>query len=112
MEVAFDYFESVANMAATVCDRNGVVVYQNRRAIDRDGDVVGKNLYGCHSKKSGEMIRRMMENDCSNTYQVVSRGRHNLIHQTPWYDANGNVGGLIELAIDLPNNMNVLNKDK
>lgn len=111
MKQTFDYLESVPNIAATVCDKQGVVLYQNRRAIDRDGDVVGKNLYDCHNPKSGAMIRHMIESGESNTYQIIRHGRHKLLHQTPWYDEEGNVAGLIELAIDLPNEMRVLDRD-
>ena len=48
----------------------------------------------------------------SNTYQIIRHGKHKLLHQTPWYDEEGNVAGLIELAIDLPNEMPVFNRDK
>ena len=43
--------------------------------------------------------------------QIIRHGKHKLLHQTPWYDAEGNVAGLIELAIDLPNEMPVFNRD-
>lgn len=107
----FDYLESIPNIAATVCDKEGIVLYQNRHAIDRDGDVIGKNLYGCHSQKSAEMIRRMMESGTSHTYQVIHHGKHSFIHQTPWYDAEGNLAGLIELEIDLPGAVPVYDRD-
>ena len=112
MKQTFDYLENVPNIAATVCDKEGIVLYQNKRAIDRDGDVVGKNLYNCHGAKAGAMIRHMIESGESNTYQIIRHGKHKLLHQTPWYDAEGNVAGLIELAIDLPNEMPVFNRDK
>lgn len=112
MKIDFDYLEAVPNIAATVCDKEGIVLYQNKRAIDRDGSVVGKNLYNCHGPKAGAMIRQMIENGTSNTYQIIRHGRHKLLHQTPWYDADGNVGGLIELAIDLPDEMPVFNRDE
>ena len=111
MKQTFDYLENVA-FAATVCDKEGIILYQNKRAIDRDGDVVGKNLYKCHGEKAGAMIRYMIESGDSNTYQIIRHGKHKLLHQTPWYDAEGNVAGLIELAIDLPDEMPVFNRDK
>lgn len=39
MKQTFDYLENVPNIAATVCNKEGIVLYQNKRAIDRDGDV-------------------------------------------------------------------------
>ena len=48
----FNYLDTV-NFAATVCDKEGIVLYQNERAIKRDGDVIGKNLYDSMVKKPG-----------------------------------------------------------
>ena len=47
MKQTFDYLENVA-FAATVCDKEGIVLYQNAVARRRDGEVIGKNLYNCH----------------------------------------------------------------
>lgn len=110
MKDQFSYLDTV-NFAATVCDKEGIVLYQNDRAIKRDGDVTGKNLYNCHGEKAGQMIRRMIETGTSNTYQIIRHGKHKLLHQTPWFDENGAVAGLIELAIDLPDNMPVFDRD-
>ena len=60
MKQTFDYLENIPNIAATVCDKEGIVLYQNAAARQRDGEVVGQNLYDCHSPKSGEKIRMMM----------------------------------------------------
>ena len=110
MKQTFDYLETVPNIAATVCDKEGTVLYQNKSAIDRDGDVIGKNLYNCHGPRAGAMSRHMIESGDSNTYQVIHHGKHKLLHQTPWYDDEGNVAGLIELDIDLPDNMPVFDR--
>ena len=112
MGQTFDYLEDVA-FAATVCDRDGVVLYQNARARKRDGGVVGKNLYNCHSARSCEMIRHMIETGESNTYEIIRHGRRKLLHQTPWYEEEcGAVAGLIEVAIDLPDEYPTFNRDK
>lgn len=110
MEKRFSYLDTV-DFAATVCDREGLVLYQNARAIERDGNVMGKNLYDCHGEKAGQMIRRMIENGSVNTYQIVRHGKRKLLHQTPWLDESGAVAGLIELAIELPDNMPVFDRD-
>ncbi len=60
MKQTFDFYENV-EFFVNVCDKDGVVLYQNARARKRDGDVVGKNLYDCHSERAGMMIRHMME---------------------------------------------------
>ncbi|NPD82683.1 PAS domain-containing protein [Prevotella sp. PINT] len=107
----FNYFDKTSFLV-TVCDKEGIVVYQNERAIKRDGNAIGKNLYGCHPESANKIIRHMLETGESNTYQIIRHGRHKQIHQTPWYDEEGNVAGLIELAIDLPDNMPVFDRDK
>lgn len=107
----FDYLEKVG-FAATVCDKNGIVLYQNQCAIDRDGVALGKNLYNCHNKKSQETIRRMIETGESNTYEVVRNGKRRLLHQTPWFEKNSSeVAGLIEISVNLPNEYPVFNRD-
>lgn len=112
MKQTFDYLETVA-FAATVCDKEGVVLYQNARAIKRDGLVVGKNLYDCHNAKSGEMIRQMIATGQGNTYEIIRHGRRKLLHQTPWFEEEGGaVAGLIELAIDLPDEYPTFDRDK
>lgn len=112
MKQIFDYLENVA-FAACVCDREGVVLYQNARSVKRDGDVVGKNLYNCHNPHSGAMIRRMMETGESNTYAIIRHGKKRLLHQTPWYEApGGEVSGLIELSVDIPDEYPTFDRDK
>ena len=110
MSEKFNYMDSV-DFAATVCDKEGIVLYQNARAIRRDGDVTGKNLYNCHGEKAGQMIRHMIETGSKNTYQIIRHGKHRLLHQTPWFDESGAVAGLTELSIDLPDNMPVFDRD-
>ena len=44
MKQTFDYLEHVA-FAATVCDKDGVVLYQNALSLKREGNAVGKNLF-------------------------------------------------------------------
>lgn len=107
----FNYLDT-ADFAATVCDKDGIVLYQNERAIKRDGDVTGKNLYDCHGEEAGRMIRHMIVTGSTNTYQTIRHGKSKMIHQTPWYDENGAVAGLIELAVDLPESMPVLDRDE
>lgn len=109
---AFDYLENVA-FAATVCNKEGIVLYQNAVARMRDGDATGKNLYNCHTKKSGEKIRYMMETGQSNTYETIHHGKHYFIHHTPWFqEPEGELSGLIELDIEIPETHPTFNRDK
>lgn len=108
----FDYLENVA-FAATVCNREGVVLYQNKTAQQRDGDAVGKNLFNCHTQHTNEKIRHMLANGVSNTYETIQDGRRSFVHHTPWYETpGGEVSGLIELEIAVPDTHPVINRDK
>lgn len=112
MQNTFDYLENVA-FAATVCDKNGIVLYQNAPARQRDGEVIGKNLLNCHSPKSNEKIRYMLETGKSNTYEVIQHSKHYFIHHTPWFEEpGGEVSGLIEFEIEIPGDYPTFNRDK
>ena len=113
MKQTFDYLENVPNIAATVCDKEGIVLYQNAAARQRDGEVIGKNLYNCHSPKSGEKIRMMMQTGMSNSYGVISHGKHYFVQHTPWFkEPGGELSGLIELDIEIPETHPTFNRDK
>lgn len=112
MKQTFDYLEHVA-FAATVCDKEGVVLYQNAASIKHDGNAVGKNLFNCHTAKTNEKIRHMLETGESNTYQTIRHGHHHMIQQTPWYaEPGGEVAGLVEIELDLPDEYPTFDRDK
>ena len=107
-----DYFKGI-NIAVTVSDKDGNVIYQNDSSIEVNGDARGRNLEQCHNSKSWEMICRMMKEDVSNVYTISKKGKKKLIYQTPWYDDNEEVNGenqrkpagLVEFSIILPEEM-------
>ncbi len=102
-------WENEANLAVTICNREGLIVYMNersKRTFCKPGEetLVGKNLFDCHSDSSITTIRKLMEKKESNTYTMEIRGTKKLIHQIPWLQ-NGECVGMVELSIELPNNM-------
>ncbi len=101
-----DFFNN-ADLAITVSDKNGEVLYQNESSITVNGDVRGQNMMGCHNERSQQMIRHMVEHAASHTYTISKKGKKKLIHQTPWFedDEKKTVGGLIEFSIILPDEM-------
>lgn len=51
------------NCSITVCDKDGVIVYQNDRAVEqyrKRGDLIGRNLFDCHNEKSAAIIRNLL----------------------------------------------------
>ena len=56
----FSWYEDM-NCAVTVCDTEGVIVYQNKAARElyaKRGNLIGQNLFGCHNEHSQAIIRR------------------------------------------------------
>lgn len=95
--------------AVTVCDREGIVIAMNDqacRAFAAEGGarLIGHSLKDCHKQESWEKIRHMLATGKGNTYTIEKGGVRKLIHQQPWF-ANGEVAGLVEMSIVLPEEM-------
>ncbi len=112
MKQTFDYLENAA-FSATACNMEGTIIYQNALSLRRKGDVRGKSVFGCHKEKSNEIIRRMLETGEKYTYEIIIHGEHRLIQQMPWYEEEGGeMSGLLELIIDLPEGYPTFDRDK
>ena len=110
-----DYFKGI-NIAVTVSDKDGNVIYQNDSSIDVNGDARGCNLEQCHNPKSWEIICHMLKENVSNVYTISKKGKKKLIYQTPWYEESeerkaesgklkAEPAGLVEFSIILPEEM-------
>jgi hypothetical protein len=93
-------------VAATVCDRDGVCVYMNEhaaRAFAKDGGraLVGKSLLDCHPEPGRTRFLAQLATPAPNTYTIEKNGVRKLIHQQPWYK-DGAFAGVVELAFALP----------
>ena len=91
--------------ALTVCDTEGIVVYQNEKSkqvfASYGGDLLGKNLKDCHKPESWALLQDLMAARASNSYTIEKKDLKKLIHQTPWYK-DGILKGMVELSIELP----------
>lgn len=97
------------DMAITVCDRDGIILYMNEKseatfAAAGGRALVGKNLMDCHPEAAQRKIGRIMESRQANTYTIEKHGLKKLIHQAPWY-RDGELGGLVEFSLVLPDEM-------
>jgi transcriptional regulator with PAS, ATPase and Fis domain len=95
--------------AITVCDKDGIILFMNEKAIktfEKYGGLalIGKNIYDYHNPNSCEIINRLLKENKSNTYTITKADMKKLIHQTPWHK-DGKIMGLIEFSIDLPADM-------
>lgn len=94
------------DVAVTVCDRKGIIVFMNdqaARTFSADGgkSLLGKKLWDCHPEAAREKIRHIMEMGASNSYTIEKNGVKKLIHQTPWHE-NGELAGLVEFSLVIP----------
>ena len=94
------------NVAITVCDREGVIVFMNEQAAltfaaGGGKALLGKRLWDCHPEAAREKIRRLMAANASNSYTIEKNGVKKLIHQAPWHE-NGELAGLVEFSMVIP----------
>lgn len=95
------------NCAITVCDAEGRIIYMNDKSKETfasHGDLVGKNLMDCHSERSKEIIRRLLETGGSNSYTISKGGLKKMIYQTAWRE-NGTTAGLVEISMVIPDTL-------
>lgn len=95
------------NCAVTVCDTEGIILYMNEKArqtFARHGDLIGKNMFDCHSPASQAKIRELLATGGTNAYTIEKEGLHKVIYQTAWRE-NGVVRGLVEISMVVPAEM-------
>lgn len=95
------------NCAVTVCDTEGIILYMNEKArqtFARHGDLIGKNMFDCHSPASQAKIRELLATGGTNAYTIEKEGLHKVIYQTAWRE-NGVVKGLVEISMVVPAEM-------
>lgn len=88
----------------TVCDKNGIIVYMNDRAVEqykKHGNLVGKNLFDCHNEHAMGIIRKLLAEGGTNSYTIEKNGTHKMIFQSAWKE-NGAVAGLCEISMIIP----------
>ena len=93
------------NCAVTVCDTEGVVIYQNKQSISVNGEYRGKSMLPCHNERSKGIIARILEKGDTNAYTIEKKGIRKMIYQTAWRREDGTVGGIIELSMPIPAEM-------
>ncbi len=92
------------NCAITVCDTEAIVVYQNVRSREVNGDVRGQSLIPCHNERSRAIISKLLATGGTNTYTIEKRGIRKLIYQSVWR-VEGEVRGLVEFSLEIPAEM-------
>ena len=101
----FDWIEHYP-AAVSVCDTQGTIIAMNRLAMDTfskyGGEaLLGTSLFACHPESANTIIRRLLQEQTTNTYCTEKNGLRKLVHQAPWY-SDGQFAGLTETIIVLP----------
>ena len=96
-------------VAITVCDTNGTVLEMNEKSatgFSKDGgyQLIGKNLFECHSDDSVMKIKELLAEKKANVYTIEKKGIKKLIYQAPWFE-NGILKGLVEFSFEIPFDM-------
>lgn len=107
METNCNEWAEWAHCAVTVCDAEGTILYMNAKAREtfaKHGDLIGKNLFDCHSPASQAKIREMLATGGTNSYTIEKRGVRKMIYQTAWMK-DGRVAGLVEISMVIPDEM-------
>jgi transcriptional regulator with PAS, ATPase and Fis domain len=92
-----------------LCDNNGVVTEMNEKAastfVDDGGyGLIGRNLFDCHTVRSNEIIKKILNEKKPNIYTIEKNGIKKLIYQSPWFE-KGEMKGLVELSLEIPFDM-------
>lgn len=92
--------------AITVSDVNGVIIYMNeasKKTFAKYGDnLIGRKLNEFHGDRSAAIIEKLLATKGFNVYTIEKNGVQKLIKQSCWYDAAGELGGLVELSVVVP----------
>ncbi|BBB90734.1 MAG TPA: PAS domain-containing protein [Methylomusa anaerophila] len=92
--------------SAVVCDKNGIIIYMNDTACKTfakygGSELVGASLFDCHTERSRQILRTMMDERKVNSYTIEKDGVKKLIYQAPWYQ-DGEYMGFVELGLEIP----------
>jgi transcriptional regulator with PAS, ATPase and Fis domain len=97
------------SVAITVCDKDGTILEMNQKfaaSFSKEGgyQLIGKNLFECHSQESVNKIHELITKEKTNVYTIEKNGVKKLIYQSPWFDS-GELKGLVELTFEIPFDM-------
>lgn len=92
-----------------VCDRDGIILSLNERAVEtfrEEGglSLIGQNLLDCHPEPARTKTAELLANGGTNVYTIERNGVRKMIYQSPWFQ-NGAYAGLVELSLVIPEEM-------
>ena len=92
--------------AVTVCDREGIILEMNEKAVtvfaaDGGAALLGRNVLDCHPEPSRSRLATLLRTGEKNAYTIEKNGVKKLIYQAPWY-RDGERAGIVELSLEIP----------
>ena len=97
------------NCAVTVCDADCKIIYMNEKSRNTFAEgtdrLIGTNLMECHPEHAQKTILRLLAEGGVNAYTIEKLGKKKMIYQTAWRNADGCVGGLVEISMVIPEDM-------
>ena len=92
--------------AVTLCDPQGIILEMNDKSaktFEADGgrNLIGTNLFDCHSEASRAKLAAMIAEQRSNVYTIEKKGVKKLIYQSPVYE-HGVYAGFVEISLEIP----------
>jgi len=92
--------------AVTVCDPQGIIVEMNDKSaktFEKDGgrQLIGSNLFACHSDASRAKLQIMIAERQTNVYTIEKNDVKKMIYQSPIYN-NGVYAGFVEISLEIP----------
>lgn len=98
-------FLQEADIAMTVCDKEGHIIYMNKQSKEvnekPDQPLMGKNILDCHPEPARSLLVRLMTQEEKHVYTIEKKGKKKLIYQIPWYQ-EGEYMGFVELSMVIP----------
>lgn len=96
--------------AITVTAADGTITGMNARACqtfaaDGGADLVGRSLFDCHPGASREKTETLFRHQQPNHYTIRKNGQKKIIHQLPYFDADGAFAGFVEISIPIPDDL-------
>ncbi|MCU0372549.1 MAG: PAS domain-containing protein [Ignavibacteria bacterium] len=98
------------DVAVTLCDKSGKIVYMNDKSVktfinDGGENLIGKDILECHPEPSRTQLSDMLKNKTKNVYTIEKNGIKKLILQIP-YTGEGKYKGFAEFSFEIPFEMN------
>jgi PAS domain-containing protein len=103
-------------VAVTVTSADGTILAMNARscetfAADGGAALVGKSVFDCHPPVARAKTEALYAARTPNHYTISKAGQRKIIHQVPWYDAQGRYAGIVELSVPIPDELPHFDRD-